>query len=309
MKLKKLKWEVVSSPRTPGDNAIGILTLNEPEIMNAWGPRMTLELDHVMDEVRMHPTVRIMILTGAGGNFCAGGNFQVETIPLEREEDDWGLKGEYGELVTWWMNDYFHIVAQNAAKKLEDLPQVTIAAVDGIAVGVGLELACACDLRIATNRARFAELAVPAGFMSEWSLPRTLPQLIGQTRANEMFYTGRFVYAEEARDIGLINRFVAPEKLMDETLAWAGQMTSYPRRGLLAAKETIAFHQNASRSEAGLKLEFDRVCQIMRSRDCAEGIEAFKSKRPPVYQPDTPVHRPGREFDPGRDYGRDKGQR
>jgi enoyl-CoA hydratase/carnithine racemase len=308
MKLKKLKWEVVSSPRTPGDNAIGILTLNEPEIMNSWGPRMTLELDHLMDEVRMHPSVRILILTGAGGNFCAGGNFQVETIPLEREEDDWGLKGEYGELVTWWMNDYFHIVAQNAAKKLEDLPQVTIAAVDGIAVGVGLELACACDLRIATDRARFAELAVPAGFMSEWSLPRTLPQLIGQTRANEMFYTGRFVYSEEARDIGLINKFVPPERLMEETLAWAGQMTSYPRRGLLAAKETIAFHQNASRSEAGLKLEFDRVCQIMRSADCAEGIEAFKSKRAPVYQPGTPVHRPGREYDPGRDYGRGKGR-
>jgi hypothetical protein len=86
-------------------------------------------------------------------------------------------------------------------------------------------------------------------------------------------------------------------------------MTSYPRRGLLAAKETIAFHQNASRSEAGLKLEYDRVCEIMRSRDCAEGIDAFKSKRPPVYQPGTPVHRPGREFDPGRDYGRDKSRR
>jgi enoyl-CoA hydratase/carnithine racemase len=304
MKLKKLKWEVVSSPRNPGDNAIGILSLNEPEIMNAWGPRMTLEFDHMMDEIRMHPTVRIMILTGAGDNFCAGGNFQVETIPLEREEDDWGLKGEYGELVTWWMNDYFHIVAQNAAKKLEDLPQITIAAVDGIAVGVGLELACACDLRIATERVRFAELAVPAGFMSEWSLPRSLPQLIGQTRANEMFYTGRFVYAEEAEDIGLINRAVAPEKLMDETLAWAGQMTSYPRLGLLAAKETIAFHQHASRSEQGLKLEFDRVCQIMRSRDCAEGIEAFKAKRQPVYGKGKPMQRPGREYDPGREYSK-----
>ena len=67
MKLKKLKWEVVSSPRTPDDNAIGILTLNEPEIMNAWGPRMTLELDHLMDEIRMHPSVRILILTGADG--------------------------------------------------------------------------------------------------------------------------------------------------------------------------------------------------------------------------------------------------
>jgi enoyl-CoA hydratase/carnithine racemase len=304
MKLKKLIWEVRSSPRTPNDEAIGILTLNDPKVANSWGPRMALEFDHLMDEIRAHPTVRVVIITGMGGNFCAGGNFQVETIPMEREEDDWGLKGEYGELATWWMNDYFHVVSQDAAKKLEDLPQVTIAAPDGIAVGVGLEIACSCDLRIVTGRVRFAELAVPAGFMSEWGLPRLLPQLIGQTRANEMMLTGRMVYADEALDIGLVNRVVPAERLLDEAVEWAGQMNSYPRRGLLAAKETINLFQTANRKDEWYRLEQERVMQIMRTRDCAEGIDAFRTKRAPVYQPDTPVQRPGREWDPGRNYTR-----
>lgn len=302
MKLKKLKWDVVSSPKAPGDKAIGILTINAPQDSNGLGPRMTLELDHILDEIRRHPSVRIVIITGSGGNFCSGGNFRVETIPMERDEDDWGLKGEYGELVTFWMNDYFHIVAQNACKKLEDLPQVTIAAVDGIAVGVGLEMACSCDLRIVSERVRFAELAVPAGFMSEWSAPRILPQLIGQTRANEMILTGRFVYAEEAYDIGLVNRVVPPAKLLDEAIAWAGQMASYPRLGMLGAKETLRLYQNAIRKDEWMKVEMDRVLEITRTRDCAEGIDAFRNKRRPVFWPGNPVARPGKEFDPGRAY-------
>jgi len=304
MKLRKIEWKVVSSPQTPGDDSIGMLTLNEPEHGNAWGPRMTLEFDHIMDEIQNHQSVRIVIITGAGGNFCAGGNFQVETIPMERDEDDWGLKGEYGELTMWWMNDLFHVVAQRAAKKLEDLPQITIAAVDGIAVGVGLELACACDLRVVTDGARLAELAVPAGFMSEWGLPRILPQLIGQTRANEIMLTGRMVDAQEALDIGLVNRVVTSEKLIEETVLWAGQMNSYPRRGMLAAKEVINKFQTANRRDEWYDLEQERVMQIMRTSDCAEGIEAFLNKRQPVYQPNTPVQRPGREYNPGRNYSK-----
>lgn len=306
MKYKKLDWEVVSSPQSPKDMAIGVLTLNAPQDSNGLAPRMTLELDHMLDEIRRHPTVRIVIVTGAGDHFCAGGNFRVETIPMERIEDDWGLKGEYGELMTWWMNDYFHIVAQNACKKLEDLPQVTIAAVDGIAVGVGLEMTCSCDLRIVTDRVRFAELAVPAGFMSEWSAPRILPQLIGQTRANEMILTGRFVYAEEALDIGLVNRVVPHRKLRDEAIAWAGQMASYPRLGMLGAKETLRLYQNAIRKDEWMKVEMDRVLEITRTRDCAEGIDAFRNKRRPVFWPGNPVLRPGKEYDPGRNYGKTK---
>ncbi len=170
MKYRYLDWTLESSAQNPGDNAIGILTLNRPDHANAIGPRMTMELHQMVEEIR-HSPARIVIITGAGGNFSGGGDLQVETMPMEDQKDEWkdyGMKGEYGEMMVWFANDYFHIIAQRMCRKLEDLPQVTIAAIDGIAVGIGLELAVSCDLRICSDRVRFAEIAVPAGFMSEW---------------------------------------------------------------------------------------------------------------------------------------------
>lgn len=295
MKFKTIKWEIISSPDVPGDNAIGVLTLNVPSHSNALGPRMGLELNYVMDEIR-HSEARVVIITGAGGNFCAGGDLKVELTPLELEEDTCGLEGEYGEITRWWMNDYFHLIAQKACVKLEDLPQPVIAAVDGVAVGVGLELAICCDLRIVSDRVRFAELAVPAGFMSEWSAPRVLPQLVGQSMATEMILMGRPVYGEEAVKIGLANKVVPSEKLMDEAIAWAARIASYPKLGVRYAKETLRYYQLKNRSAEGLQLELDRVLEITRTRDCAEGITAFLEKRPPVYHPGNPVKRPGKEY-------------
>lgn len=295
MKLKTLKWEIISSPDVPGDNAIGILTLNVPSHSNALGPRMGLELNHIMDEIR-HSEARVVIITGAGGNFCAGGDLKVELTPLELDEDTVGLEGEYGEITRWWMNDYFHLIAQKACVKLEDLPQPVIAAVDGIAVGVGLELAICCDLRIVSDRVRFAELAVPAGFMSEWSAPRVLPQLVGQSMATEMILMGRPVYGQEAVEIGLANKCVPADKLMDEAIEWAARIASYPKLGVRYAKETLRYYQLKNRSAEGLQLELDRVLEITRTRDCAEGIQAFLDKRAPVYHPGNPVKRPGKEY-------------
>jgi enoyl-CoA hydratase/carnithine racemase len=295
MKFKTIKWEIISSPDVPGDNAIGVLTLNVPSHSNALGPRMGMELNHVMDEIR-HSQARVVIITGAGGNFCAGGDLKVELTPLELEDETLGLEGEYGDITRWWMNDYFHQIAQKACVKLENLPQPVIAAVDGIAVGVGLELAICCDLRIVSDRVRFAELAVPAGFMSEWSAPRVLPQLVGQSMATEMILMARPVYGEEAVKIGLANKMVPADKLMDEAIAWAARLASYPTLGVRYAKETLRYYQLKNRSEEGLQLELDRVLEITRTRDCAEGITAFLEKRPPVYHPGNPVKRPGKEF-------------
>jgi enoyl-CoA hydratase/carnithine racemase len=295
MKFKTIKWEIISSPDVPGDNAIGVLTLNVPSHSNALGPRMGMELNHVMDEIR-HSQARVVIITGAGGNFCAGGDLKVELTPLELEDETLGLEGEYGDITRWWMNDYFHQIAQKACVKLENLPQPVIAAVDGIAVGVGLELAICCDLRIVSDRVRFAELAVPAGFMSEWSAPRVLPQLVGQSMATEMILMARPVYGEEAVKIGLANKMVPADRLMDEAIAWASRLASYPTLGVRYAKETLRYYQLKNRSEEGLQLELDRVLEITRTRDCAEGITAFLEKRPPVYHPGNPVKRPGKEF-------------
>lgn len=286
MQYRYLDWTIESSPQNPGDNAIGVLTLNRPDHANAIGPRLTMELHQMMEVIRFSPA-RIVIITGAGGNFCAGGDLQVETIPLEDQQgalkEEHGVGGEYGEMLVWFANDYFHIVAQRMCRKLEDLPQVTIAAVDGIAVGIGLEMAVSCDLRICSDRARFAEIAVPAGFMSEWSAPRSLPILVGQTMANEMILTGRFVHGEEAKQIGLVNKMVKAERVLDEAREWAGRMASYPPLGLRYAKETIRLYQNQNRLSEHGETEMERIFEITRTKDCAEGIAAFLDKRAPVY--------------------------
>ena len=291
MKYRYLDWKLEFSEQCPGDNAIGIITLNRPEHANAMGPRMSMEMHQLVDEIRYSPA-RIVIITGAGGNFCAGGDLQVETMPMEDQNDDWkdyGVKGEYGEMLVWFANDYFHIIAQRMCRKLEDLPQVTIAAIDGIAVGIGLEMAVSCDLRIASEAARFAEIAVPAGFMSEWSAPRSLPGLIGQTRANEMILTGRFVDAAEAADIDLVNKVVPADELLNEARAWAGRMATYPTLGLRYAKETIRLYQNQNRLAEHGELEMERIFEITRTADCAEGVTAFNDKRAPVYHSGAPV--------------------
>lgn len=283
MKYRYIRWTVESSPQKAGDHAIGVLTLDRPERKNAIGPRMALELDNVMDEIR-HSNVRVVVITGAGETFCSGGDLKEETLPLERPEDSLGLEGEYGEIARWMINDHFHYLAQRAFLKLEELPQPVIASVDGAAVGAGFEMAIACDLRIVSDRVRLSEIAVPAGFVSEWSCPRNLPKLIGLTRATELILTGRFVYAEEALAIGLVNKVVPHAALIAETMKFAGEIATLPRLGVRYAKEMIKMYNQDNRSVERAHKEIARVLEVIRGEDASEGISALLERRPPRWR-------------------------
>jgi enoyl-CoA hydratase/carnithine racemase len=280
VKYRFIQWSEEPASQGSGEETIGVLTLNRPERKNALGPRMALELDNVFNEIR-HSSVRVVVVTGAGGDFCSGGDLKEETLPLERPEDSLGLRGEYGELAQWMINDHFHFVAQRALRKLEELPQPVIASIDGAAVGAGFEMAIACDLRIASDRLRFSEIAVPAGFVSEWSCPRNLPKLVGLGLATELILTGRFVHAEEALAVGLVNRVVPAEKLKEETMKWAGQIAMLPRLGVRYAKELLKMYNQDNRSEERNMKELERVLEIVRGQDSSEGIRALLERRPP----------------------------
>jgi enoyl-CoA hydratase/carnithine racemase len=128
--------------------------------------------------------------------------------------------------------------------------------------------------------------------MSEWASPRVLPKIIGYARAAEMILTGRFVLGEEAYRIGLANKVVSPDDLMDTALTWAGRIASYPTRGLKFAKETLRLYRNKDRNLDDMKLEIDRVLELSRTHACAEGLSAFLEKRAPVYHEDNPVNYP-----------------
>lgn len=280
MKFRYVRMERVQAEGGDPDAQIGIVTLDRPERRNSMGPRMAIELDALLDRIR-HETLRVIILTGAAETFCSGGDLKEETLPLEREEDDIGIPGEYGDIARWMLNDQFHAIAQRAFRKLEELPQPVIAAIDGAAVGAGFELAIGCDLRIVTDRVRLSEIAVPAGFVSEWSCPRNLPKLVGLTRACELILTGRFIGAEEAERIGLVNEVVPPDQLMPAALRLASDIARLPYLGVRYAKELIKMYNQDNRSDERSARELDRVLEIIRSDDAAEGISALLERRSP----------------------------
>lgn len=286
MQYKQIRLDV-TRPRTETGLTIATLTLNKPEKFNALGPRMALELDNVFDEIR-HLDPDALIITGAGKNFCAGGDLKVETLCLERPQDRLGLPdNEYADLFLWWLNDHFHVVLQRAYQKLELLRMPVIAAIDGVAVGIGFEMTLACDLRVMTERARVAEIAIPVGFLSEWSATRTLAQLIGASRAKDLILTGRFVEAVEALNIGLVHQVVPNDQLLSKALALATKIANQPRLGVRFAKEEMHHYLHSNRSKEGFDLELSRILELTRSEDSIEGVRAFNAKRPARWQEDT----------------------
>jgi enoyl-CoA hydratase len=283
MEYKALTWKIHDNPQNLGEPCIGVITLNRPERMNAVDPLMRLELDALCNEIARNSIVKVVILTGAGRGFCAGGDLKSEGEVLGVFESSTGITGPYKELAEYFFNDLRHKVLQSAMKKLEDLPQVTIAAINGPAVGVGLEMATLCDMRIASEKARFGEVAVPAGFVPESGGSRNLPKLVGIGRAMRLILTGEIIDAKEAERIGLVEEVVAHEELMNAAFALAGKIAANPYLSVRQAKRLVKMYWNWNRTDEGYQQELDAVLEITRSKDCQEGMRAFVEKRPPHY--------------------------
>ncbi|MGE0630761.1 MAG: enoyl-CoA hydratase/isomerase family protein [Hyphomicrobiaceae bacterium] len=285
MQYEAIKWDVRANPTRPEDKCIGIITLNRPEHLNAVDVRMRVELDILLDEIRHQSNIKVVILTGEGRGFSAGGDLRSEAGPLGAGEPDFdmGNFGPYKELAHYFFNDLRHQVLQRCFKKLEDLPAITIAAINGPAVGIGLEICTLVDLRYASDKAKLGEVAVPAGFLPESGGARNLPKFVGVGRAIEMILTGKIVDAAEAERIGLVDRVFPHDKLMDETLAFAAQVASNPYLSVRYAKELVKYYWNANRSDEGWGKEFAAIQEITRTKDCQEGIRAFLEKRKPVF--------------------------
>jgi enoyl-CoA hydratase/carnithine racemase len=283
MEYKALSWCIHDNPQNPGEPCIGVITLNRPDRMNAVDPLMRLELDALCNEIARNSIVKVVILTGAGRGFCAGGDLKSEGEVLGVFESSTGITGPYKELAEYFFNDLRHKVLQSAMKKLEDLPQVTIAAINGPAVGVGLEMATLCDMRIASVNARFGEVAVPAGFVPESGGSRNLPKLVGIGRAMRLILTGEIIDAKEAERIGLVEEVVAHEELMNASFALAAKIAANPYLSVRQAKRLMKMYWNWNRTDEGYQQELDAVLEITRSKDCQEGMRAFAEKRPPHY--------------------------
>ena len=244
-----------------------VLTLNRPDSLNAVTVTMLTELGDALKTAEGDDTVRCIVLTGAGRGFCSGQDLS----EVKSDGDSLPL----GERVRRYYNP--------VVRRLRGIEKPVIAAVNGIAAGAGASLAMACDLRIASEDAAFMQAFVKVGLIPDSGGTCILPALAGPARAAEMAFTGRKVDAVEAKRIGIVNRVVPADELMDAALELAAELAALPTRAIGLTKR--AFNR-AVLPDLNEHLDYEADLQEIASRtaDHQEGVAAFLEKRPPEFK-------------------------
>lgn len=248
------------------DEGIATITMNRPQALNAFNSDQLDLLLSVIRDVAANQGVRVAILTGAGDRAFAAGADIKEMVGLDPAE---GLAfGRRGHAV---------------ANALEAMPQPVIAAVNGYAFGGGCELALACDIRLASENARFAQPEVGLGIPPGWGGSQRLPRLVGPGIASELILTGRHVLADEALRIGLVNAVHPLDQLLPAANEMARSIARNSPRAVRAAKSLmkLAFQGNPG---AGLEAEVRAFGEAFATADQREGMTAFVEKRAAVFQ-------------------------
>jgi 2-(1,2-epoxy-1,2-dihydrophenyl)acetyl-CoA isomerase len=251
-------------------DGVATLTLNRPDRLNALGDTLREDLFDAVSRGSADPEVRVMIVTGAGKGFCAGGDVKAMNEAKE--------SGRERSLM-----DKIAPGRDRTLLAMREAPQPIIAAVNGAAAGAGMNLALGCDIRIASTAAKFSQAFVKRGLHPDWGGTYFLPRLVGMAKACELTFTGDVVDAAEALRIGLVSQVVAPEELMPAVQALARKIAAGPPVAIRLAKR--ALYRNA---ESGLReaLEFETFAQnaCFETEDAREGIRAFVEKRAPVFR-------------------------
>jgi 2-(1,2-epoxy-1,2-dihydrophenyl)acetyl-CoA isomerase len=245
---------------------LATITLNRPESRNALDLAMRRDLVSALDEIEAAAEVRVVILTGAGGHFCAGGD-----VKLMREHRHTAAEGRQ------------RVEALNRmVVRLVEFPRPTIAMVDGFAVGAGCNLALCCDLLIASDRARFGEVFGKIGLVPDGGGSWLLPRLVGLPRAKELVFTADVIDAAEALRLGLVNRVVPVAELAAATRALAERIAAGPPAVLRMAKHMLN-RAAAGDLRAALDLEAYSQALAITGEDHQEGLQAFFEKRAPRF--------------------------
>ena len=244
------------------------VTLNRPESKNALTLTVNQKLIAAFDEAAKSPTIRVVVLTGAGGSFCSGLDLKFAA--------ELGLEPEgYGKV----LRSHFH----GLIRAIQGCMKPVVAAVDGAAVGYGCDLALACDVRLASDRARLGEVFVKRGLMPDGGGTFMLPRLVGLGRALELIFTGDIVDAAEAHRIGLVNRVYPADQLEAATQKFALGLAAGSPLVYASVKHAVqqALHSNL---DAALDAELAGQVKLLGSADFKEGMVAFLEKRPPRFQ-------------------------
>ncbi len=244
---------------------VATVTLNRPRSLNALDRATLVELDTVLARAWRDSSVRCLVLAGAGRGFCAGADVKEWSAGSSNPEDD------------DWVQRMHQLMP-----RLYRLPKPVIAAVNGVAVGAGLDLALAADLRIASTSARFGSVYVNIGFCPDGGASFLLPRVVGPVRAAELIFTGRIIGAQEADRIGLLTALVEPELLAATVDEWAGRLAAGPTVAIGLAKENL--RENATLSlESALRNERRSGELCAETADHAEGLRAVVEKRAPDF--------------------------
>lgn len=256
MELEEKKGTVLFEKR----GVVGIMTINRPEALNALNTAVLEELDKRLDAIAADAELRVVVVTGAGRSFVAGADI-AEMRAKSAEEGK--AFGRFGSAVF---------------RKLELSEKVFVAAVNGYALGGGCELAMACDIRLASEKAKFAQPETGLGIIPGFSGTQRLPRIVGIGMAKEMIYTGRVVDGTEAQRIGLVNAVYAPEVLMDEALRLANQIVGRSPLAVQYAKEAINRGVETD-IDTGIAVENALFGVCFSTADQKARMEAFLKKK------------------------------
>ncbi len=245
---------------------VGVITLNRPEAMNSLSYELYAELE---DAVR-GTTARALVITGAGRAFCAGDDVKEILGGGRPPPDGFRARSERTGGLT------------PAADALLYTDVPVIAAVNGAAVGWGMELALMADIRVASEQARFGELFVLRGLCCDAPGLGRLAQLVGRETAAELLFTGEIIDAARAREIGLVSRVVPADRLMPTALALAGRIAANPPLAVRALKAGLRRTLEPDWRETG-RWAIEQITRLRQTEDSREGVKAFLEKREPVY--------------------------
>ena len=250
-------------------DGIGVLTLNRPAKLNAFTGEMLHGLVAALDECDARDDIRVVILTGAGRGFCSGGDVS-------------GMGGA--------ADNRPHVTKKRIWQEIQAFPKRAarfekplIAAVNGVATGGGMDLALACDIRVAAKSARFAETYAKIGLLPGGGGAWFLPRLVGSARALELLWTADFIDAEQAREIGLVNHVYEDAALMEETLKLARRIAAMPPLSVQLIKRAVTQGLSVDMTTA-FDLISSHIALARAGHDHPEAIAAFREKRPGRYQ-------------------------
>lgn len=249
------------------ESGILTITLNRPEVLNALCLKMFDELSMVFHEAARDETIKVIIITGAGRAFCAGGD----------------VKNDVSKLSTMGPFELRNYIHTNVIKKIVEMEKPIIAAINGIATGGGFDIALACDIRFASEKARISEIFVKMGIIPDLGGVYFLPRLIGLSKAKLLAFTGDIIDSREAERIGLVDKVFPDDQLMPAVERLAKQLANGPSKTIAMIK--VAMNRSLSMDlNSSLDYTTNLQCLLVQTEDHKEALNAFLEKRKPIFK-------------------------